>query len=78
MFGHLLNIMHERVKDLKCYLLDFLDEGPYHIETGPLICNPNQWTGFYMVGTSVVKELLKLKKFILLKILYLASFLTIT
>ena len=32
------------------------DGGPYHIETNPLICRTNQWTGFYMIGTSVLKE----------------------
>ena len=35
----------------------FYDGGPYHIETSPLICTANQWTGLYMVGTSVMKEL---------------------
>ena len=35
----------------------FRDKGPYHIETSPLICRANQWTGFYMIGTSVMKEL---------------------
>ena len=35
----------------------FHDGGPYHIETNPLICSANQWTGFYMIGTSVMKEL---------------------
>ena len=30
--------------------------GSYHIETSPLICSPNQWTGFYMIGFSVMKE----------------------
>ena len=25
----------------------FHDEGPYHIETSPLICSANQWIGFY-------------------------------
>ena len=34
----------------------FHDGGPYHIETSPLIRNANQWTGFYMIGTSVMKE----------------------
>ena len=29
----------------------FHDRGPYHIETSPLICRANQWTGFYMIGT---------------------------
>ena len=32
-------------------------EGPYHIITSPLICSANQWTGFYMRGTSVMKEI---------------------
>ena len=31
--------------------------GPNHIETNPLICKANIWTGFYMIGTSVMKEL---------------------
>ena len=35
----------------------FHDEGSYHIETSPLICRANQSTGFYMIGTSVMKEL---------------------
>ena len=26
----------------------FHDGGRYHIETSPLICSSNQWTGFYM------------------------------
>ena len=30
---------------------------PYHIETSPLICYANQWSGFYMIGISVIKEL---------------------
>ena len=33
------------------------DVGSYHIETSPLICRANQWPGFYMIGTSVMKEL---------------------
>ena len=35
----------------------FHDGGCYHIETSPLICKANQWTGFYMIGSSVMKEL---------------------
>ena len=31
----------------------------YHIETSPLICSANQWTGFYMLSASIVKELTK-------------------
>ena len=27
------------------------------IEPTPLICSANQWSGFYMIGTSVLKEL---------------------
>ena len=30
------------------------------METSPLICRANQWTGFYMIGASVMKELIKL------------------
>ena len=35
----------------------FHDGGPYHVETSPLICYTNQWIGFYMMGTSFMKEL---------------------
>ena len=28
-----------------------------HLETNSLICSSNQWTCFYMIGTSVMKEL---------------------
>ena len=35
----------------------FFHGSSYHIETSSLICFANQWTGFYMLGTSVVKEL---------------------
>ena len=27
------------------------------METSPLICSANQWTGFYMITASVMKEL---------------------
>ena len=30
---------------------------PYHIETSPLIYRAKQWTGFYLTGISVMKEL---------------------
>ena len=33
--------------------------GPCHIEISPLICAANQWTKFYMIGTSVMKELIE-------------------
>ena len=35
----------------------FHDGGPYHIQTSPLVCRANQWTGFNMIWTSVMKEL---------------------
>ena len=35
----------------------FLWRGPYHIQSGSLMCTGNQWTGFYMIGTSVMKQL---------------------
>ena len=34
----------------------FHDGGRYHIETSPLICSANQWTGFYMITASAMKE----------------------
>ena len=41
----------------KYYYL-FQDGGRYHIETNPLICSANQWTGFYMITASVLKGLI--------------------
>ena len=35
----------------------FHDGGRDHIETSPLICTANQWTRFYMITVSVMKEL---------------------
>ena len=35
----------------------FHDGGPYHIKTSLLTCSANYWTGFYMIGTYVMKEL---------------------
>ena len=34
------------------------DRCTYHMETSLLICRANQWAGFYMVGTSIMKELM--------------------
>ena len=42
-------------------------EGYYHIETSPLICSANQYTGFYMVEISVMKELVVYRKFLILQ-----------
>ena len=33
--------------------------GSYHIETSPLICFENHWTGFYMVGTCMGVHLIQ-------------------
>ena len=34
------------------------DGGPFHIESSPLICRVNQWIGFYMMGTFVIKKVI--------------------
>ena len=31
------------------------DGGSYHIETSPLVCSANQWTYFYIIGTTIMK-----------------------
>ena len=35
--------------------LDFHGGSLYHVITSPLICSANQFTGFYMLGVSVMK-----------------------
>ena len=35
----------------------FPDKSPYHIETSPFIWRANQCIGFYVIGTSVMKEI---------------------
>ena len=42
-------------KTVQIYL--FHDGGRYRIEISPLICRANQWTGFYIITVSVMKEL---------------------
>ena len=32
--------------------------GPYHKETSTMICRANQWTGFYIIRNSTMKELI--------------------
>ena len=56
MFGDILEQLDQNMHQL------FHAGGPYHIEISPLICRINQWAGFYMVGTSVMKDLTKLAK----------------
>ena len=46
---------HQNWRRGRCQL--FHDGGLYHIETSSLICSANQWTGFYMIVTSVMKVL---------------------
>ena len=35
----------------------FHDVAPYFTETSLLICPANQWTGFYTIGSTAIKEL---------------------
>ena len=45
---------------LEHFLMSFFhDEGPNGIETNPLICRANPWTGFCTIGPSVMRELIK-------------------
>ena len=37
--------------------LFFYAGDPYHVETSPLVFSSNQWTGFLMIRTSVMKVL---------------------
>ena len=48
----------EMFQSLFIQTLHLILQGPYHIETSPLICSMNQWTGFYMIGGSVMNELI--------------------
>ena len=41
----------------KLRLNSFMTGDRYHIETSPFICSVDQWTGFYMITASVLKEL---------------------
>ena len=33
------------------------------MDTSPMICIANQWTGFYLIGATVMKELIKAVSF---------------
>ena len=55
--GDLTNIIWVNSELDEKRALIFHDGGPYHIEASPLVCPPNQWTDFYIIRTSVVKEL---------------------
>ena len=34
----------------------YMSFGKRHIKTSPMICRASQWTDFYMIVTSVMKE----------------------
>ena len=50
-------IWHKKQFSSRGKLYLFYEGGPYHIETSLLIWSANQWTGFYVIGISVMKEL---------------------
>ena len=63
MYGRLFEKIISRSKPFKAIhnfrkSLTFHDGGRYHIETSPLICAADQWTGFYMLTASVMKGLI--------------------
>ena len=58
-FSYSVGIIITQLVSLNCVRChSSLDEGPHYIETSSLICIANQSTGLYMVGTSVMKELI--------------------
>ena len=62
LFQSLFLVKSKSTEVIHCIRNDVLfepvyDGGPYHIEISPLICRTNQWTGFYLIGISVMKEL---------------------
>ena len=46
---------------LEVFLLIFFCGEHYDIETNPLICRANQWIWFYMIGNSVINQLIYLQ-----------------
>ena len=42
---------------IKILILSIEDQSCHHVETSQLICFANQLTGFYMMGTLIVKRL---------------------
>ena len=55
--SHIVKIKQWFVQDNFVFIWRFNDGGQRHIKTSPLICRANQWTGYYMISASVVKEL---------------------
>ena len=55
-----INFFHQRKNQVYIdWYLNSHDGGCHHIETSLLICRANQWTGFYLITASVMKELMK-------------------
>ena len=52
------NVEPKREKKTKAFRTFYLFHYgvPYHIETGLLICSASQWTGFWKIGTTAIKE----------------------
>ena len=57
MYTKFMLLLKIRLFSKRTITLLFHDGGRYHIETSPLICSANQWTGFYMLTASVMKVL---------------------
>ena len=56
--GKMIFIVHIKEQNFnKAITLLFHGRGLYHIESSPLICSVNKWFGFYIIGTSVIKEI---------------------
>ena len=55
------NLLIDQIKFRLHHCLKFV-WSPYHIQNSPLICSANQWTGFYLIGTSVMEELISSNK----------------
>ena len=44
-------------------VLDFIYKpSRFHIETSPMVCSANQWTGFYMITARFLYEIKQLAK----------------
>ena len=55
--------------------LTLYDGGPYHLETSPLICSVNQWTGFFLCDRDLRHERKKIiKKLYIFKMLHQGTF----
>ena len=52
-----IHLRHTNLRRSRLGWSNFHKGALYHIEISPLICAANQWTGFYMIETYVIKEL---------------------